>query len=48
MENFNEQEKEFIIENFREQLNLVEEEKLSLSGRSLTIMENIINKLTQE
>lgn len=45
MNNLNEQQKEFIIENFKEQLNQVEEEKLSLSASSQMIMEQIINKL---
>ena len=40
-----EQEAEFISENFKEQLNLVEKEKLSLSGTSQMIMERIIGKL---
>ena len=38
----NAQQKEFIIENFKEQLNAVEEERLSLSATSQTIMEQII------
>lgn len=45
METLNAQQKEFIIENFKEQLNAVEEETLSLSGTSQSIMEQIIAKL---
>ena len=44
----NEQQIEFISENFKEQLNQVEEEKLSLSASSQMIMEQIINKLNEE
>lgn len=43
----NAQQKEFIIENFKEQLSLVEQEKLSLSGTSQMIMEQIISKLEE-
>ena len=41
----NAQQKEFIIENFKEQLNAVEEERLSLSATSQAIMEKIIENL---
>lgn len=44
----NDQQKEFIIENFKEQLSLAEEEKLTLSATSQAIMEQIINKLEEE
>lgn len=44
---FNDQQKEFIIENFKEQLSLVEEEKLTLSATSQMIMEQIISKLEE-
>lgn len=43
----NAQEIEFIIENFKAQLCDVEEEKLSLSARSQTIMEKIISILEE-
>ena len=48
MEKLNEQEKEFISENFKEQLNAHEEGRLTLSGTSQAIMENIITKLNEE
>jgi hypothetical protein len=41
----NKQQKEFIIENFKAQLNEVEEERLSLSATSQSIMEQIIDEL---
>lgn len=41
----NAQQKEFIIENFKEQLSAVENETLSLSATSQKIMEQIIEKL---
>jgi hypothetical protein len=44
----NAQQKEFIIENFKEQLYLVQEGKLHLSGTSQVIMEQIISKLEEE
>lgn len=43
----NDQQKEFIIENFKCQLNEVEEEKLTLSATSQAIMEQIITKLEE-
>lgn len=41
----NAQQVELIIENFKEQLSLVEQERLSLSGTTQEIMEQIISKL---
>ena len=41
----NPQQKEFIIENFKEQLSAVENETLSLSATSQAIMEKIIENL---
>ena len=43
--NLNTQQKEFIIENFKEQLNAVDNETLSLSATSQKIMEQIIENL---
>lgn len=45
---FNQQQIEFIINNFKEQLNQVEEEKLTLSNSSQMIIEQIIDKLEKE
>lgn len=43
----NAQQIEFIIDNFKTQLNMAEEEKLPLSGTSQSIMNSIINKLEE-
>ncbi len=48
MDKLNAQQKEFIIENFKAQLEAVEEEKLTLSATSQLTMENIISKLEEE
>ncbi len=48
MDKLNAQQKEFIIENFKEQLNLLEIGNITLSASSEKIMEQIINKLEEE
>ncbi len=48
MEKLNAQQVEFIIENFKAQLNMVEEDMLSLSATSIAVMEQIITKLEEE
>lgn len=44
----NDQQAEFIVENFKAQLNMVEEDKLTLSATSQAIMEQIIDKIEGE